>query len=342
MGNAFKTKRVSDIEEMKDDRKSIPVKNLSIYTGSSLIPLSLSSFCEYYGDENSSLISTSSCTKPSVFHSEESEPKSSVNKLEPIESEILTAGQFESIYEQYNAVNPDISEVLLMPIEILKTVRHLFDMWQTDLIYKFESYINYMNSDKSLLKKYLDHISNTSETNASEMFLRHSIGMIITYKMILDHLDMNKAEELIQQIAISHGLVGVAGSDFKVMDLHLTRYLLQRNLINDESIIAFVAFLSKISDEILRVLRERRNHVRSSFVTKMGLVGRANITRDNYRCMKKWNLKVPLINSRIDYIQKQIRAHEPLRKTEDVITIDTETLKAKDYIMKKLRKKTKE
>lgn len=63
------------------------------------------------------------------------------------------------------------------------------------------------------------------------------------------------------------------------MDLHLTKYLLNRNLINDESIIYLVAFLSLVSDEMTKILTERGKKARSSYVSKMDLQGRPNITR---------------------------------------------------------------
>ncbi|XP_044759092.1 uncharacterized protein LOC123316884 [Coccinella septempunctata] len=338
MGNLFRKKK-----EPNQPVESIRVshKGTSIYgPGTSIIPFSVSSLDEYIKAELSSMVSTSSCTRPSVYHSEESENISSHKDVEETESVILTAAQLENIYEQYKAMNSQsLSEGLFMPYETSKVVKHLLDMWQTDMIFKFDNYQIYASTDVNLLKKYSEGIKDAAESDPQQMFLRHTIKMIITYKMILDRLDNDRAEELLQQLAISHGLLGVKGEDFKEMDLHLTKYLLQRNLINDESIISLVAFLSLTSDEVKRSLSERRNKARNSYISQMGLVGRPNITRDNYRCMKQWSQVVSLINTKADIILKQIRRIKPEVKTEDdMVTIDTETLKAKDCLIRRLRK----
>lgn len=71
-------------------------------------------------------------------------------------------------------------------------------------------------TDVSLIEKYSNHLRDTVETNTEKMFLKHSIKMVICYKMILDRLESRNPEELLQQLAISHGLLGITGEEFKV------------------------------------------------------------------------------------------------------------------------------
>ncbi|XP_045478515.1 uncharacterized protein LOC123683479 isoform X2 [Harmonia axyridis] len=278
MGNFLK-KRKENLTSV-DEKRSVQ-KGMSFYKpGTSIIPLSISSLDEIMRDDLGSLVTTSSCTRPSIFNSNESDEASSSKEVEEEVDDIITPQQMEYLYEQYKAMNPQNFEGIFMQFETLKVVKHLFDMWQTDLIYKFDNYHAYMKTDVNLIKKYSEYTKAGLESNIEQMFLKHSIKMIITYKMILDHLETSNANELIQQLAISHGLLGIRGADFKDMDIHLTKYLLQRNLINDESIISLVAFLSSISDETKKVLYERRNKARTSFISNMELVGRPNVTRD--------------------------------------------------------------
>lgn len=54
--------------------------------------------------------------------------------------------------------------------------------------------------------------------------------------------------------------------------------------------------------------------------------------------MKKWSHVVSLIDTKANQIQKQIKLHMPEEKLEDdSVTVDTEILKEKDFIMKKLK-----
>lgn len=54
--------------------------------------------------------------------------------------------------------------------------------------------------------------------------------------------------------------------------------------------------------------------------------------------MKRWTQAVSSINTKADIIQKQIKLHTTEKKPEvDDATIDTETLKRKDFIMRKIK-----
>lgn len=137
MGNSFKKlkRKARSVEDTNYSRKTT-----SIYSpGTSIIPFSVSSLDEFMTDELVSLVSTSSCTRPSVFNSEENDNRSSVKEVEESELVVLTIGQMENIYAQYKAMNPE-TEDLYLEDETLKVVRHLFDMWQTDMVFKFDSY----------------------------------------------------------------------------------------------------------------------------------------------------------------------------------------------------------
>ncbi|KAK9887741.1 hypothetical protein WA026_000057 [Henosepilachna vigintioctopunctata] len=334
MGNMFKKERTYSFEI---DEDSVYTVGNSIYTVGGIMPHSKQSLD--FSDEEPSDLSTSSCTKPTVFNSQDTTEHSSQSKAEDVEAVIISAEQLENIYEQYKVMHPESSELIFMPQEVLATVTHLFEKWQNDMIYNFDIYENYARSDKNMLRIYGDFLSHDN-LNIENKFLRHSVGIVITYKMILDGIELNKADELIEQLAIGHGLHGITGEDFKVLDLHFTRYLLQRNLINDESIIAMVGFFFIVSDKITKVLVHRRSQAQSSISSEVPIVGRSSITRDNYRCMKKWAKETAVIHSKIDIIQRQIRLYKPEDKLElDTATLATEKLKANNFLMNIFHKK---
>ncbi|XP_068913680.1 uncharacterized protein [Tenebrio molitor] len=263
-------------------------------------------------------------------------------------SEVFNWHQMQSLYLQQEFLSQDhlTTPILKVSGQVLEALkRQMGDICgdlqhgtakMPDAIFdKFGTVVGVKNTNQA---------STTSTTTITKKTIVHFVTLLYVHDMILNYFRLKKSDlalDLIKQVAVSHALMGVAATEFRMMDWFIIHYLIKNKVTSDESINNLTIYLNTISNYIAKFYETQS--VRSNMMTELTTEkqdDRYNKARENFRLMKKWKKQIESFKDQEQFVellldeQSKLHYHE-----EDERTIDTEILKEKDCIMKHFAKK---
>ncbi|XP_063917547.1 uncharacterized protein LOC135133177 [Zophobas morio] len=195
----------------------------------------------------------------------------------------------------------------------------------------------------------VEQVEHVLPTPSLRKMIVHFVKMLYLHDLILNSFGqglINEALELVKQVAVSHALLGITCTEFRMMDWFITHYLIINKLTSDENINNFLTYLNMFSNYITLFYESQSvRHQMKNQLVRMGKKNdRYNKARENFRLMKKWKKLIECFKEQEHLADTLLAEQIQLRKKqEDIQSIDTIILKEQDCIMKHfVKKKTNE
>ncbi|XP_015838466.2 uncharacterized protein LOC660898 [Tribolium castaneum] len=275
------------------------------------------------------------CTSPS-FHLSE---KPSVSKCD---SELIHYGELQSMYIKSQTFTADhLAPLTIRTSQLVLSLlkRHLGQIVS-------DIHAGTLKMPDKVVEKFgaasaRNPNQQTDTYTIQRRMITHFVSLLHVHEMVLTYLKQRRIEQaldLIKQIAVSHALKGITVTEFRLVDWFIVNYLIKNKVSTDENINHLMLYLSTLSNYIVRYFESQSvRHTMLRDMTSVKVNDRSNKARENYRLMKQWTSRIEHSRGQIkDLIDKLLADQARMQEAREaeIRSIDTQTLKEKDFIMR--------
>lgn len=245
----------------------------------------------------SSLVSISN---PSVATLEDSVEE--VEELSP--SEQFSWNKMANAFFEYQTIYNIKGDELCG--DTIKLVQRLFDkLLLEENKYAECIYDSMLKLDKTYAERFFS-LSQLPKIRPREHMTRHVKKICELHRLLLTAFadDRTKAMQILDLLALSHVLMNITITEFRLFDLALGKFFYRMEMVDDTNVHHIVGYMSTVTTHIERLLRRHSLENRKREMLLMDnpdyLVDVNSISRENYRELKKWNQVQVIIRKAIN------------------------------------------
>lgn len=202
----------------------------------------------------------------------------------------------------------DIEANAKLSFTMLKRVKNVFDLVEADLVYYG---VKFQNTMVIMDKSYVKHFNKSSKLSTLKcpvgdldfkMYL-HNMSMFKLHQMIIELFLVGghgKVMEIFEMLALSHLLIKVTESDFRLHSMAMIKFFQRFKMMTDTETKYVVEYFNIITKFICEFMDKRSSH--NNLIDEMTNedANSKSTARDNYRTLKKWTKVVQDLRMSID------------------------------------------
>ncbi|KRT81022.1 hypothetical protein AMK59_6241, partial [Oryctes borbonicus] len=205
-----------------------------------------------------------------------------------------TEFNWSRIQSIYLGCNSSLDDDINLSLPMVKTVEKVFDVLEENFIATCKQiYCSVTFLGKKFMRKF-DECCALSENEIkintrSGRMLAHVVSYLKLHRLLLFAFEsnVNEAREILNLIALSHLVMNVSPSEFRLLDIALEKYLLKFKVVDDNTLKVAVSYFNLITNYICNYIEQNKDHylVNQMISTETEEI---NKRRENLRQLRKW------------------------------------------------------